>query len=162
MYDLRFLQQSCGGSRSAVMWCPVTELGFPDAWKNIVSSTWRVDGMWHFVTGLLLPNVHMNIMPSYSSIQFFFNTSVLEDKAKKIIWDIKKHQPINTVSHPRRPESLNVVLRHSLQPLFLFMWTNSFVYLLSSTNKRFVVWNVFPLYSQAASSASHKIPSCGK
>jgi len=25
----------------------------------------------------------MNIVPSYSSIQFFFNTSVFEDKAKK-------------------------------------------------------------------------------
>jgi hypothetical protein len=161
MYDLRFLQQFCWGSRSVVMWCSVTELWFPDVWKNIVPSSWRFDGMWHVVTGLLLPNLLMNIVPSYSSIPFFFNTSVLEDQAKKMIWDIKKHQPINTVSHPRRPESLNVVLLHTLKPLFLFMWTNSLLYLLSRTNKRFVVWNVFPLYSQAASSASHKIPSCG-
>lgn len=161
MYDLRFLQQFCGGSRSAVMWWSVTELGFPDAWKNIVPSSWRVDGMWHFVTGLLLPNVHMNIVPSYSIIPFFFNTSVLEGKAKKSFETSRNTNP-STVSHPRRPESLNVVLWHTLQPLFLFMWTNSLIYLLSSTNERFVVWNVFPLYSQVASSASHKIPSCEK
>jgi len=52
----------------------------------------------------------MNIVPSYSSIPFFLNTSVLEDEGKKIISDIRKHQPINLMSHPRRPESLNMVL----------------------------------------------------
>ena len=60
-----------GGSTSAVMWWSVTK--------------WRVDGMWHFVTGLLLPNV------SYENGAFIFKYPILLEHLSAWRWRQKNH-----------------------------------------------------------------------